>query len=187
MQTIDFTKHKAFASVFAQMGIDGAKSPRIHMEPYTFSDRIWNNNLQEGLSMTPAECMKGELKESPRGFYYKGVKVIAYWSEQTAPGRLNADLREAGRYYHIALCRTMEFLFEKMPDARVMTITSQARSGYPVQTYSSQGDTELKRNAYLRICPACLEKLNWLEYRKVPVEKKMLISWRFYLEDYLKG
>ena len=186
MQTIDFTKHKAFASIFAQMGIDGAQSPRIRMKPYTFSDRIWNNNLQEGLSMTPAECMEGDLKESPRGFYYKGAKVIAYWSEQSDQRKMNAELREAARHYHIALCRSMKYMYEQMPNERVMTIIGQAKRLYSIRRYNSKGEQESESNAYLSICSDCLEKLNWLGYSNATVEEKMRICWRFYLPDYLK-
>ncbi len=186
MQPIDFTKHKAFASVFAKMEIDGKKTPRIHWEPYVFSDGIWNNNLQEGLSMTPAECMEGELKEGQRGFYHKGTKVIAYWSEQSDQKKMNAELREAARHYHIALCRSMEYMYEQMPNERVMTIIGQAKRLYPIRIYNSKGEQESEKNAYLSICPNCLEKLNWLGYSNVTAEEKMRICWRFDLLDYLK-
>lgn len=186
MQPIDFTKSEAFASVFAKMGIHGEKPPQIHIEPYEFSDRIWNNNLQEGLRVTPAECMEGDLKETRRGFLYKGAKAIVYWSERLSAIKSNDGMQNAARYYHITLCSTMENLFEKMPNARIMTIIGQARHDYPVHMYNRKGEMESERNAYLTICPECLEKLNWQGFKCASPEERMRKRWRFYLADYLK-
>lgn len=179
---IDFRKDPAFLSIFARMQIDTSAPVHFQMEPYQFTDIIWNDDLYEGLRISPDECMGSDFVQTAAGLRYHGRPVIVYWSEW--PESMAMD-RQSWKY-HFAWCKNLERLQKEAPEKKILTVTCHAQEKMTIRRYDRNGSVSEEQQKTFRPCEKCLEALDWQHYRQATWSERFRIAWRFSLQDYLR-
>lgn len=184
IKTIDFN-NEIFASIFKKMQINSKAPVNFKLQPYKFSNSIWSDMLKDGIRLAPAASgMPKNMSQADDGIYYQGQKVILYLSEYLPTMSAASNWQYLKNCYHIAWCEALAGLANSFYDKKVLTVSNSEQEKVTVRIYSYSGARQASR--CLRICPHCLELLNWQGYRELDIYKQIRLRWGFNLEDYLR-